>query len=302
MLSINSETGEIRIQDFDDLELMTEDTVTLIVRFSDPDGLFRDEEVELNIAEWTYFAGRLQIPDLSLTVPEGLPAGTTVHTFEITDGSGGLIEYQLVRGVGDTDNESFTIDSNGSLKTLVVFDYEAGATQLSIRLQAIDSQFNSVEESLTIEVSDSLLPNIQTGDATIVDFQLQFDAMMTVFGGLSDDLKFGFYISSESISDINSNNVRKVMSTSSTESSFISLVSADLAGGDYYYIAFVESMEGIKLGTEKTFMLPRITASEGWVDGSRVANYDNWWGSDWFGLYNTVYYPGSFTKTLDGYM
>ena len=298
MLSINSETGEIRIQDFDDLELMTEDTVTLIVRFSDPDGLFRDEEVELNIAEWTYFAGRLQIPDLSLTVPEGLPAGTTIHTFEITDVSGGLIEYQLVRGVGDTDNESFTIDSNGSLKTLVVFDYEAGVTQLSIRLQAIDSKFNSVEESLTIEVSDSLLPNIQTGDATIVDSQLQFDAMMTVFGGLSDDLKFGFYISSESISDINSNNVRKVMSTSSTESSFISLVSADLAGGDYYYIAFVESMEGIKLGTEKTFMLPRITASEGWVDGSRVANYDNWWGSDWFGLYNTVYYPWIFHQNL----
>ena len=100
MLSIDSDTGEIRILDFDDLKLMTEDTITLIVRFSDPDGLFRDEEIELNIAEWTYFAGRLQIPDLSGGAGKS-PVGTAIHTFEITDASGGLIEYQLVRGAGN---------------------------------------------------------------------------------------------------------------------------------------------------------------------------------------------------------
>ena len=105
MLSIDAQTGEIQIQDFDDLSLMTVDTVSPVVRFSDADDLSRDEQVELNIAEWTYFAGRLQIPDLSLSVPENLPVGTTILTFDKTDVHGGAIEYQLVAGTGDTDNE-----------------------------------------------------------------------------------------------------------------------------------------------------------------------------------------------------
>ena len=50
MLSIDAQTGEIQIQDFDDLSLMTVDTVSPVVRFSDADGLSRDEQVELNIA------------------------------------------------------------------------------------------------------------------------------------------------------------------------------------------------------------------------------------------------------------
>lgn len=298
MLEINSTSGQINIQDYDDLQLMTVDTVSPIVRFTDPGGLFRDEEVGLNIAEWTYFAGRLQIPDLSLSVPENLPVGTIIYSFETTDVHDGSIEYELVNGSGDTHNDLFTIDSAGSLKTATVFDYETGEQQLEIRLQAIDSQFNSVEESLTILVSDLLLPNVQTGEANVVDGQLQFEASMTSFGPLGDDLTLGFYLSGEDIVDLNASGVTKVSSSSNTDSTFNALASIDLSGGTYHYLAFAESGEGVRYGAEKTFVLPRITAGESWSDGSLVANYDNWWESDWFGLYNTEIYPWIYHQNL----
>jgi len=254
--------------------------------------------VELNIAEWTYFAGRLQIPDLSLSVPENLPAGTIIYTFETTDVHDGSIEYELVNGSGDTHNDLFTIDSAGSLKTATVFDYETGEQQLEIRLQAIDSQFNSVEESLTIMVSDLLLPNVQTGEANVVDGQLQFDASMTSFGLLSDDLTFGFYLSGEDIVDLNASGLTKLPSSSNTDSAFNAFMPIDFSGGTYHYLAFAESEEGVRYGVEKTFVLPRITAGESWSDGSLLASYDNWWESDWFGLYHTEIYPWIYHQNL----
>ena len=102
MLLIEPNSGQILVQDFDDLQLWEEDNMTIIVRMSDTSGLFQDEEVVLDISEWTYFAGRLQIPDLALSVPENLPSGTVIHQFESSDVHGQSIEYQLVSGDGDS--------------------------------------------------------------------------------------------------------------------------------------------------------------------------------------------------------
>ena len=74
----------------------------------------------------------------------------------------------MVAGTGDTDNELFEIAPDGTLKTRVVFDCEAGNLELAIRLEAVDSRFNSVEDSLTVRVSDILLPNVQTGEARLI--------------------------------------------------------------------------------------------------------------------------------------
>ena len=223
---------------------------------------------------------------------------TAVHTFEKTDVHGGFIEYKLVNGSGDSDNESFTIDSDGVLKTATVFDYETGEIQQQIRLQAIDSRFYSVEESLIISVSDLLLPNILTGDINVINGQLNLEASMTSFGAAGDDLKLGFYFSDQSITDLNATGVRKVLSASSTDSAFAASTSANLLGGNYYYLAFAESLEGLRLGSEKSFILPRITASENWADGSQVSTYDHWWESEWFGLYNAEIYPWIYHQNL----
>lgn len=298
LLIIHPDTGEIQVQDYDDLKLMNDGVLKPIIRLSDEKGLFREEEVEINLTDWTYLAGRLQIPDLALLVPENLPVGTIIHEFGVNDVYGGLIEYVYASGQGDSDNQLFTIDASGALKTAVVFDYESGDKELEIRLQAIDSRFNSVEKSLKIQVSDELVPNVQTGQAKIVDSKLQLNATMVAFGSFSDDLKLGFLFSQNPNLDEANGDVEKIFSTSNTASTFTSQTAQIPLGGNYYFKAFAENQEGVNYGTEKAFVLPRISAGEQWMDGTRVEDYSDWWRSDWFGLFHTELYPWVYHQNL----
>ena len=60
----------------------------------------------------------------NLQWPENEPVGTVVGIFQAQDPDGDALTYSLVSGVGDGNNSMFTLESNGTLKT-VSFDYEA---------------------------------------------------------------------------------------------------------------------------------------------------------------------------------
>ena len=76
-----------------------------------------------------------------LSVVENQPVGTAVGEFSATDpDDGGTLTYNLVSGVGDTNNNLFTLESNGTLKTAVTFDYESNASTYAIRVEAKDGQ------------------------------------------------------------------------------------------------------------------------------------------------------------------
>ena len=63
------------------------------------------------------------------------------------------ITYSLVSGVGDGNNSLFTLDSNGTLKTASILDYEIVST-LTIRVQAKDEFNASIEASFQVSVGD----------------------------------------------------------------------------------------------------------------------------------------------------
>ena len=295
---MDPENGEIYLQDRDDLQRMNQDTLSIMIRLSDPFGLFTDKEVELDLTKWTYFAGRLQIPDLSLKVPENLPVGSTIHSFPVSDVYGSTKEYFLVSGSGDDDNHLFQIDQNGNLKTASTFDYEDGNTELQIRLQVLDSQFDSVQKSITISVTDLYVPNVQTGQPKICPDHLQLDATFSPIDHQLEDLEFGFYLSPNPIDNVSSDEVQRITSTSSTESSFVAKIPYPKIGGsNYYYLAFAESSEGTSYGLEKSFTPPSVTPWEIWRNGS-YTSYDNWWQSEWFGAFYTAHYPWIFHQNL----
>jgi hypothetical protein len=298
MLMIYPESGEIVIQDFDDLTLMTEDLVKPIVRVSDESGLFTDEEVTLNLAEWSYLAGRLQIPELALTVPENLPIQTVVHSFETVDVYGGPIEYLLVSGAGDGNNSLFELDANGTLKTKVVFDYESNNDIVEIRVQAIDSRFNVAEDSLQIRITDVIVPSVQTGRAKIVDGLLSLSADINLFGDSGKNLKIGFLVDRNPIENQAGTSYTKILSEDLNNSSFSSAMNMDNSGGYYYFIAFAENEEGINYGLEQSFLVPKINAGSEWVDGNLVDDYSTWWKSPWFGIYNAGSYPWVYHENL----
>jgi Bacterial Ig-like domain/Cadherin domain len=101
----------------------------------------------------------------SAIVAENLSAASTVGTFSTTDpDTSDAFAYALVSGTGSADNSSFTIDSQGNLKTESVFDFESKSSY-SIRVRSTDQGGLFVERVFTITVNNVLEfnPNIQVG-------------------------------------------------------------------------------------------------------------------------------------------
>jgi Ca2+-binding RTX toxin-like protein len=96
--------------------------------------------------------------DLTLSnnrIGENLAIGTIIGTFTTTDiplNPTNTFTYNLVTGIGATDNNLFTINGN-KLQTNVVFDHE-GRSSYSIRVRTTDPAGLSLEKSLTINVID----------------------------------------------------------------------------------------------------------------------------------------------------
>ena len=62
------------------------------------------------------------------------------------------LTYHFVNG--DNNNSLFTIDTNGTLKTATVFDYETNASSYTITVQAKDEYNATVEANFTITLTD----------------------------------------------------------------------------------------------------------------------------------------------------
>ena len=61
--------------------------------------------------------------------------------------------YSLVSGVGDTHNNLFILETNGTLKTAVTFDYESNASTYAIRVEAKDEYNATVEGNFTVALT-----------------------------------------------------------------------------------------------------------------------------------------------------
>ena len=92
-----------------------------------------------------------------LTIAENQQVGTVVGEFNATDPDpGATLTYHLVSGAGDGNNSLFTLETNGTLKTATVFDYETNASTYSIRVQAKDEHNATVEGNFTVMLTDQL--------------------------------------------------------------------------------------------------------------------------------------------------
>ena len=97
-----------------------------------------------------------------LRVLENLPIGTFVGNIQGADPNDSnfseAYSYSLVEGNGSTDNFRFQLESNGTLSTAEIFDYEAlletHDANLSIRVRISDSENLFFEDSLFVLVTD----------------------------------------------------------------------------------------------------------------------------------------------------
>ncbi|MDB3959034.1 SUMF1/EgtB/PvdO family nonheme iron enzyme, partial [Opitutales bacterium] len=84
----------------------------------------------------------------ALTIAENQPVGTIVGEFNATDPGGGSVTYYLENG--ENNNSFFTLDTNGTLKTATVFDYEVNASTYTITVQARDELNVTTEGNFTV--------------------------------------------------------------------------------------------------------------------------------------------------------
>jgi formylglycine-generating enzyme required for sulfatase activity len=94
-----------------------------------------------------------------LTIVEGQLIGSLVGTFSVVDlDVNASIHFDLVDGNGSDSNHEFSLDTNGTLRTAVVFDYEGENSDndptLNIRVRARDEFNASVERSFMVTILD----------------------------------------------------------------------------------------------------------------------------------------------------
>ncbi|MDC0369681.1 BspA family leucine-rich repeat surface protein, partial [Opitutales bacterium] len=87
-----------------------------------------------------------------LTISENQPIGTIVAYFNATDPEGGAVTYHF--GNGDNNNSLFTLDTNGTLKTATVLNYEADPSTYTITVQAKDEYNATIEGNFTVTLED----------------------------------------------------------------------------------------------------------------------------------------------------
>ncbi|MFL2928838.1 MAG: Ig-like domain-containing protein [Opitutales bacterium] len=79
-------------------------------------------------------------------------AGTIVGTFSTVDVDlNDTHSYSLISGIG-SGNNLFSMDSNGTLRTATVFDYESNASSFSITVRVMDGQNASLDGNFSISL------------------------------------------------------------------------------------------------------------------------------------------------------
>ena len=89
---------------------------------------------------------------MELTIGENQPVGSIVGEFNATDPEGDAITYHFVNG--ENNNSLFTLDSNGTLKTVTTFDYERNASNYTITVHARDELNATTEGNFTVILLD----------------------------------------------------------------------------------------------------------------------------------------------------
>ncbi|MFL6844128.1 MAG: cadherin domain-containing protein [Allosphingosinicella sp.] len=135
----------------------------LVVRATDPDGLFVEKTVTINVADVNEAPANLVIDDSS--VDENAPAGTLVGTVSAGDVDGDTLAYTLVNDAGGR----FALDAaTGALSTTVALDHEAQASY-DVVVRATDPGGLFVEKTITVAVADVNEAPTAVSDAVAVN-------------------------------------------------------------------------------------------------------------------------------------
>ena len=179
LLSIEENTGKVRVQDMEDLENLGFSFVEPILRVSDTSGLFFESPVRIDLSQWSYRMGRPRLSVKSFEIHENQPLGTLLGKIQVLGESGQVISqnpsFKLLRVEGDSDllnrrspGAALVLARDGSLFTGRVLDYEVKPSYVA-RILVTDSNGLFLEENLDIRVVDEFRPIVRTMEGVAGD-------------------------------------------------------------------------------------------------------------------------------------
>ena len=148
----------LRINNTPDFEAKSSYTVR--IRTTDRGGLSFERQLAVNVND-------INEPPTSITLaPDSLnefaPPGTQVGTLTATDTDrNDSFTFAFVAGLGDTDNGSFALTSDGKLSIAVQPDFETKPSY-SIRVQVTDRGGLTFARQITVNITDEVEPGAPT--------------------------------------------------------------------------------------------------------------------------------------------
>jgi hypothetical protein len=184
-----------------------------------------------------------------------------------------------VDGNGSDYNQNFSIDTNGTLLTTTVLDYESNVTAYHVRVRVTDEFNATLESSFTISLLDALPPFVRTLETIESTNQEVYLHGQTDTGLGLPLFSYGFQLSQSSLLS----NFSLWNGTTLTESNFSSVLL--LAGlqpdSRYFFRAFASNAEGTTYGTIQSFIIPPLTTTGPWWESvPKIAG--GWHTSSWF--------------------
>jgi len=219
-------------------------------------------------------------------IDENQPSGTFAGRFSTVDpddqdGTKTYL-YTLVEGNGSADNASFTLQSDGTLRSAASFDFES-KNSYDLRVRSTDEFGGFREEAFVIRVRDCFVPVVETlGVSEIQASSAKFEGRIDDPGGLTV-LEKGFVVGSRSLPVLGGAGVSVTPGQVSATGSEFSGLANSLSSTQVHYVrAYAVNSEGTAYGLEQSFVTTGWGNKPTWTEADAGSTKD-WWTSPWFG-------------------
>jgi hypothetical protein len=228
--------------------------------------------------------------DLSLaggSVAENLPAGAfagVVSAVFSGQGETSPVSFSLVPGAGGDDNALFTLEANGTLRTVQALDFETKDSH-SVRVRA-EANATSREKAFAVSVIDAFVPIVDTiepkAGATEGTFLLGGEVLDDGSSHVSTER--GFVLGRSPDPEPGGFGVT-ALEAGLGLGAFEATPSNLVAGKKYYYRAFAKNAEGVSYGSQERFTAAKEPVGPAWASAFASGQAADWWTSPWLGSF-----------------
>ena len=218
-------------------------------------------------------------------VEENMPIGTIVGQLRTIDGDDpngtGVYQYSFITNSGA---EFFSIDSNGTMLTKQELDFESNSSH-RFELRVTDNLGAHLDQNLTIQVVDTFIPIVETGDPVDVGFQeAMLSGKLLDKGSSMDLIQIGMLVSTDPNPNLNTKGIIWERGFLDANQTFEVMMMGLEKGTKYFYRTYAMNAEGVGYGVVKDFVMQEHARGPSWAKAQPGAAA-NWWTSPWFGSF-----------------